>query len=357
MVPSFSSKGFGDYQPEEATGVKRNTGKGKRQKPGSRSEPLVFSAASAHLEGTWDFIDDALLVSSYDMHFGKLDRPLRFLKGKGLVFIDSGGYELAPEYDVAEPKTFDYKPLDGYGEDQYRCVLDTLPTSLPCIIANFDWGTRLLPLEEQVGAARRLFSKYPKFLHSFLIKPGAGKGRRAKPLTELDIEGTIRPWLPSMRQFHVIGVTEKELGGSLVKRLVAMATLRRAMDECGLNDTPIHLWGGMDPLLSPLYFAAGASIFDGVSWLRYAFHDGMAVSLESGPVLRGELREKGKLASKLTVATNLGMLQSLETDMKRFVDEKGDFRVFRSQAEILAASYAAFASALKSGRADTKEVR
>jgi hypothetical protein len=53
----------------------------------------------------------------------------------------------------------------------------------------------------------------------------------------------------------VIGVTEKEAGSTLRERIETVVLLRRALHLIG-SDIPIHLFGGLDPALSPLFFLA-----------------------------------------------------------------------------------------------------
>ena len=42
-------------------------------------------------------------------------------------------------------------------------------------------------------------------------------------------------------------------------------------------ETPIHVFGSLDTVTTPMYFLAGADIFDGLTWLRFAFHGGYTV--------------------------------------------------------------------------------
>ena len=52
-----------------------------------------------------------------------------------------------------------------------------------------------------------------------------------------------------------------------------IAQIRRALDGVGL-DTPLHVFGSLDTVTTPMYFMAGADIFDGLTWLRFAFYNG-----------------------------------------------------------------------------------
>jgi hypothetical protein len=90
--------------------------------------------------------------------------------------------------------------------------------------------------------------------------------------------------LKSFASFDVLGFTERELGSSLLERMAAIAYIRRALNKYEI-DIPIHIFGGLDVVTTPLYYLSGADIFDGLSWLRYIFSNGMTLHLESyGPI-------------------------------------------------------------------------
>ncbi len=63
-----------------------------------------------------------------------------------------------------------------------------------------------------------------------------------------------------MKDFTFIGVTEKELGGSTLDRMVNLAKIRQALDTHEIL-SPIHVFGSLDPLTSILYFSGGSRSF------------------------------------------------------------------------------------------------
>ncbi|WP_439373037.1 hypothetical protein [Bradyrhizobium sp. DASA03120] len=75
-----------------------------------------------------------------------------------------------------------------------------------------------------------------------------------------------------MRLFDIVGVTEKEAGDTFFERLAFVARLRALLDANNVHK-PIHVFGGLDPFMTPLYFLAGADVVDGLTWLRMAFSD------------------------------------------------------------------------------------
>lgn len=306
LVPAFSSKGFPIF---------KETG---RKKPYSEVAPV--------LEGIGPFILDSILISAYDLHHGLFRTPQRFYKGKELVFIDSGGYELSPEWDSTEPKQDPYTPLleqnknDLFSLRDYQNVLKKLSKKLPFAIANFDWQTRNKPVDEQIIEAQKLFNKNEGYLHNFLLKPGSKK--------YLDIKDII-PHVGKLRAFDIIGFTEKELGKNIISRLKFIAQIRDAMDREDVKN-PIHIWGGLDPILTPLYFFAGAEIFDGISWLRYAYYDGMAIYRDAYNVLELGIETPLNHARSLVLNQNVNFLQQLTTSLQTFVDKKGEnFDMFK----------------------------
>jgi hypothetical protein len=274
LVPAFSSKGFG------LRGTRRN---------GHRLEytPLVYELSDfARSEST------AVLVSAYDLHFGHFNapefpdyEPQDYLRNAQLVFMDSGGYELVPDFDSTEPRNFPHQIKPGYESEEYAAVLErytSLEDPLPLVVANFDYGSRRKPLHEQIEEARALFHRFPRCTTNFIIKPWTKSGEVVDPR---NLSPTA---LADLRGFDIIGVTEKELGRNVFDRLKGIAALRKGLDEAE-NTAPIHVWGGLDPIMTPLFFFAGAQIFDGVSWLRYAFKNGVAMNRECHSVLNEDM--------------------------------------------------------------------
>src|SRR5207237_2818802 len=119
---------------------------------------------------------------------------------------------------------------------------------------------------KQAAGARRFLRRCPRVLHGRRIKPRRG----AADVSFADVTSDI----DELRGFDVIGVTEKELGESLLDRMETIARIRVALDQATIQ-TPLHVFGSLDPLLSVMYFASGAEIFDGLTWLYLASHDGL----------------------------------------------------------------------------------
>ncbi|MBI5692023.1 MAG: hypothetical protein HZC55_18230 [Verrucomicrobia bacterium] len=312
-MPSFSSKGFPTF--------------GKKVK----GKMTRLSEANHALNFIGEYLGTSTLISAYDIKHGFLEKPTAYFKNREVVLIDSGGYELAPDFDSTEPSQGDYSRRPFTVTD-YQAVLRKLPRAAPLLIANFDWGTRHKPLKHQLEKGRDLFHGHSQWITNFIVKPTT-KGRRHLNIAEL------RANVKEFRHFSVLGVTEKELGGDLLERLKNLAAIRAEMDRQGVT-IPIHVWGGLDPLITPLYFFAGAEIFDGVSWLRYAYHEGTAIYRDCYGLLTTGIETDLNGARALAMQNNLGALRRLTTSFQRFVDSGGkEFSVFEWHADKLKAAY------------------
>ena len=309
LIPAFSSKGFHFG----------STGRGRAKRD--------FSEIAYELADFGKHPSSSVMISAYDLHFRHFDapklgsnKPERDLRNSRLIFVDSGGYELVSDFDSSEPNTFKYKPKDGYGAEEYETVLRKLvglSKPLPLVIANFDQSARGQALSFQIRFARALFKKFPGCMSNFIIKPWTPDSKLVDPLKMTDLD------FANLRGFDIIGITEKELGRDIFERIKRIAKLRQRLDDAKIS-APIHIWGGLDPLLTPLYFFAGAEIFDGVSWLRYAYKDGVAMNRECYAVVS----QIGVTASRplnhaYASLDNLTALNNLTIALQQWVDFDG----------------------------------
>lgn len=324
LVPSMSSKALGP--------IELRNNRTRQMVPASRVHSDAFVAG----------IDEALLISAYDLHYGYLDDSQCFSAGFNqsayadisLLIIDSGWYEknTGPTggiwyYDVGPPQTFT--------EDDFGAVIDGLDGDLRADVVSWDHSGAY---GEQISSAQQFFGVTCRERHSstILLKPDGAKAHH-------DFAGLSRATAADLRAFNVVGVTEKELGESITKRLCAVAQLRALLDDANV-EAPIHVFGGLDPLMTPLYFAAGAEIFDGLSWLRYAFSDGAAISRESLPLLDGHFDKKISRSVADVQLHNLDEIRDLSRELKVFVHYDLDWSRLR-HSDQLRAAYDAMESA------------
>jgi hypothetical protein len=328
LVPSFSSKGF--------TFFKNDTTKTKHE----------YSEVTHALENLSTYIKESILVSAYDLYHGHYRQPVSRLKNIALVFIDSGFYELSPTFDSTEPKHFPHV-VKSFTEEDYCSEVSKLSKhALPLVITNYDWSSQGRPFAEQIQHAQSFFSSHPGYLTDFILKPDKAKG------VVIDIDALV-PHLAKLKAFDVIGVPEQELGKNLIDRLRRLAQLRSEMNKRHMS-APIHVWGGIDPIMTPLYFFAGADIFDGISWMRYSYHKGFAVNRQCFAVLEGNISTPQDHAIHLSMNKNLMELQRLATNLRAFLDSGfTKFDVFESNAELFQKAYTAMTAKvdeLKGGR-------
>ena len=291
LIPSFSSKGFGVSQADKT------------------SEIGKFVELSA------EFITRVCLVSAYDVSYGHVPAPATFPFKPELMFLDSGGYEKSRDKDYSS--VIDPVPApDPWDETRYRNVLTAWPDEVPAVFVSYDDPDVRQPIKEQILRARELFTAFPKHVSLFLIKPETLSQRSLKECIH-----SITARADDLTGFQLLGVTEKELGNSMLERMVQLALLRRALDEAGLN-APIHVFGALDPLTVCLYFIAGGEVFDGLTWLRYAYHNGLCIYMHNYGVVKLDLAMHDRSVTRRTLVSNLYELEHLENRLRDFESTK-----------------------------------
>lgn len=315
LVPSFSSRGFGF------------------RRDGSAEIKTIYEVAS-------EFLADTMLVSAYDLHQGHLE-PVEHAV-VDLTFVDSGGYETSDEPDLSS--VYD-QPVEAkpWSAAALKEVLDGWPEHVPAVLVSFDSPDVRQPLADQVEAAKTLMDAYPGQLQALLVKPETESQRYVQVKL-------VAEQAKLLDGFHIVGFTEKELGGSILKRMEALATIREAMDDAGIT-APIHVYGSLDPITSALYFLSGAEIFDGLTWLRYGFVEGVACYYHNFAARKEDIgidKDDDFIRGKM-VQDNLGYLTRLRNQMAEFLRSGGtDFEIFEHNAGLLRTSYERFCE--KTGR-------
>lgn len=311
LVPSFSSKGF----------------------PVTRQNGKTWVART--LETTSEWLTERMLISAYDIFHEQIPTPKRLISIPELTFIDSGGYEASYDEDLSAVTTKDHRPR-AWSANNLKKVLDAWPERFAAVFVSYDHPARRIPLTQQLKEARKLFSRYPNQLHSFLLKPEKkSKKEKHQYLDSVLSKVTAEPHL--LTGFQMIGVTEKELGSSLLERMQRIAELRLALDGAGLS-APIQVFGALDPISTCLYFLAGAEVFDGLTWLRYAYHNGMCVYRANYGALAVGLDHRDTLVDAKTMADNLNQLRTLELAMRRAAHDQ-DLHHFPCHNELLRRSF------------------
>ena len=288
LIPSFSSKGF------------------------ARSRDNGKSEIGKILAATSEFITESYLISAYDIHYQHVPQPPDLPSRPELLFLDSGGYEISTDSDYAS--VVDPLPSPhSWNLEKWREVVSTWPPEIPVVVISYDHHKERTPFAKQISAARENFKAAPGQLTSFLIKPETEAQQTLQSVLELACARAAE-----LATFDVVGVTEKELGGTMLERMVRLARLRQAMDDASVV-APIHVFGALDPISVCLYYIAGGEIFDGLTWLRYAYHDGSCVYTHNVGAIKYGLHVRDAKVKSRTLADNYYALQDLECKMREFV--------------------------------------
>ncbi|HEX6679130.1 MAG TPA: hypothetical protein VF063_00660 [Gaiellaceae bacterium] len=309
LVPSLSSKGFAPVEVGD---------QGEAPAP----------AGTLNLFGA-DAFYESLLLSAYDIHYQQVLEPESLKKGYAkspyaipqFLIIDSGWYEATPGSDLGEPYE-ETRESREWTPEQYRATVESLDPDLKAALVSFDVHG---PYEEQISAAQEFFADHPQFVRTLMLKPPGAGSYHQNQIKKL------APDAKRLRVFDIIGVTEKELGNTIVNRLKTVFELATMLDEAGV-DAPIHVFGGLDPLYTPLYFAAGAEIFDGLTWLRYGYYEGMGLYRQSLPILKRQFDKRLPFAILDAQADNLDAMRELSRELKVFADQNEDWNVLRNGA-------------------------
>lgn len=308
LVPSFSSKGLGFIPSDEKLGFSVMN----KDKVSETSQIIAIAS---------EIITDTALVSAFDISQGFIPAPKNLAIGNvELMFVDSGGYETSNYYDLSE--LFEGPPYKHeWNPAKHLEVLNNWPKHTPSVFVSYDINEEF---KIQLEGALKLASKFSTQLSTFLIKPEK-LGNKLIPLK------TILLNIDELKHFDIIGVTEKELGYSIIKRMENIATLRRELDRAGIS-APIHVFGSLDPITTCLYFFAGAEIFDGLTWSRMSYWNGIATYKANYGAHEIGIQESDDNIKVKTLWDNLYYLKRLQEEMEEFANTN-DFSVFKFHSE------------------------
>ncbi|SFM76259.1 hypothetical protein SAMN05421880_1327 [Nitrosomonas nitrosa] len=291
LLPSFSSKGF----------------------------PNINNI----LKATEEVIDGEILVSAYDLHHKKIEGPFDYPEA---IFLDSGGYEASLDEEFASiPKT-DYTP-EKWCMDDYSRVVSSWVSSRPSVIISYDHPNERIDTVKQIKRASETLPHGENIFREILLKPEEEKSE------EVNIEDIVKN-IHRFAEFDAIGVTEKEVGSTQQDRMTNIARIRQSLNTAGLGDKPIHVFGSLDTVSTPLYFVAGADIFDGLTWLRFAYHNGMTLYKHNFVTLRFGTQVKSHLVDARCSYENYYYIKKLQLEMRNFLINN-DYNCFSHHGDII----------------------
>ncbi|MCP4374183.1 MAG: hypothetical protein GY797_39680 [Deltaproteobacteria bacterium] len=273
LIPSFSSKGFPEFD-------------------------WLWKNSK-------NYLNDVALVSSYDIYYDLIDAEI---EATNIVMVDSGGYEARKDYDLSEIYGGEYEPRE-WDREKHRFAIGKIKTLSPLILISYD-ELNNHDISTQVKEANSFFAEFDEATTDFLIKPTQA--------SFIDIDN-LEANLHLLANFDILGVTEKELGNSLVERLQNVVRLRKGLSHLGL-EIPIHIFGCLDPICVWLFYLCGADLFDGLSWLRFAFYENVPVYRNSWAVLNGQAAIPDDELILITLMQNLDILNKQRLLMARFTE-------------------------------------
>lgn len=297
LLPSFSSKGFPEIQKI--------------------------------LETTQEVIDSAMLVSAYDLYHKELTGPFDFAEA---IFLDSGGYEAGKDVELSDIRGHDHDPK-SWSQENYLNIVSNWSSSRPTVIISYDHPKHRLKTAEQIQRAEETLPKGENLFREILFKPEDEEGE------DINVDA-ITEQIYRLSSFDAIGVTEKEIGNTQLLRMTNIAKLRKALNSAGLGDKPIHVFGSLDTISTPLYFVAGADIFDGLTWLRFAYHEGMTVYKQNFGVLKFGAQIKSRLVDARCCFENYYYMKQMQLEMRNFLGS-GSFDSFTYHKELIQMAYRA----------------
>lgn len=289
MIPSFSSRGFDNLKE-------------------------IFTILTS-------YISEVCLVSAYDIDHCFLN--LSDIYVADLLFVDSGGYETKQSEEIYEDDN-GYNVPKSWSSQRHLNVLQALEPLSEIVVISYDEKENG-PTQDQVKCAKELFEQFPDYASDFLLKPELKQ--------KFIIPELIKPYLQTLSEFSILGVTEKELGPNLWKRCHNLIEIRSILTACG-NEIPIHVFGCLDPPTCILYLMCGANIFDGLPWLKFAFRNGIGTYMAQICILDHRINIPDEEITIMYQVKNLKMLIDLQVSMGHFAKTL-DVEAFQNYEEWL----------------------
>ena len=273
-----------------------------------------------------EFLDGSFLISAFDIANKHLVPPFDFA---GAVFLDSGGYEIGPGSDLSDVSSMPTGEPEDWSSRQHSEVLASWSANVPTVIITYDHPQVRHPVKEQIVQGRNLSLPHDA-ARELLLKPETRDQKFIK------IESVIAQ-VRNMHPFQVVGVTEKEIGNSVFERMKNITRLRLELKRVHL-DLPIHVFGSLDTITTLFYFVAGADIFDGLTWLRYAFNEGHTIYRQDYGIGEFGINTKSPKVDALCWSRNYSYMKDMELEMRRFLVGH-DFCSFKYHKDALEAAY------------------
>ncbi len=167
------------------------------------------------VETASDFIDGPILISAYDVYHERLKNSCDWA---GAIFLDSGGYEIEKGSDLSDVSD-EPSGEEAWSREEHADVLSKWNLKVPLVVISYDHPRDRADFGQQIANARAL--QLPaNALREILLKPETVDQRF---LNRDNLERAVK----HLKNFDVVGVTEKEIGNSVEERMINIARLRR----------------------------------------------------------------------------------------------------------------------------------
>lgn len=285
LLPSFSSKGF----------------------------PQIKEI----IQQTSERIGGPCLISAYDLHHNLIEGSFDFASA---LFLDSGGYEASKDVELSDLGLTPHVP-SHWDQSRFQSVVNSWSNPLPTVMISYDHPEERVSTAEQIVRADKTIPKGPLIFREILFKPevcSTGKNPEPEPVLNVNVNSIIDN-IYEMHRFDALGVTEKEIGQTVKERMINIARIRMALNRAGMDCKPIHIFGSLDTVATPLYFVAGADVFDGLTWLRFSYHNGMTIYRQNFSTLRFGIDMPWRIVDLKCCWDNVGYMRDLELEMRSYL--------------------------------------
>lgn len=251
------------------------------------------------------------LVSAYDIHKHYID--IDDVPLSDYVVIDSGGFECLDF--ISRSKYWE----KCFSATDYQLIMDSLPKQISANLVTFDKQYLGVPVSKQLSYAIPFADNVHEQnqLVTLLLKPST---------SSIVSIGEIEKNVKELKCFDVIGVTERELGFTIEEKVTNIMKLRIILDE-NLINTPIHVFGCLEPMWIVLFYLAGAEIFDGLTWMSSCFRNEGVVRLQDTMLLDGLLNKSVSDEYMSLIDRNMESLDMLKSSLIEFF-HTSDYTLF-----------------------------
>lgn len=225
----------------------------------SSFETQIAPVAALRLQITMQ--EPVSLVSAYDLSVdteGRLAEMCRKFRQNGVMFLDSGGYEVSRMNRYAGAKDWSLERyLDLAAPDlfDFAFSFDEFPNP-----PDQSW-------QEYAGRLEVIFDGHNRKIADAKLIPVIHLSDRDGHNRYSDEEAVeLVTQVAESRNFQFVAVTEREMGAGLAARAALVGKIKSSLSAN--TETKLHILGCGNPLAFSVFAQAGADSCDGLEWCR-----------------------------------------------------------------------------------------